>query len=190
MTKTIAFAFASVLLIAGLGFSGGDLVDKAAPDFTLKDVYGKEYKLSDYRGKVVVLEWANKDCPIWRDKLDELNDTYKKFVDKGVIWLNIDSSHYAKAEDNRVYAVKNDVTKPMLADPDGKVGKTYSARTTPHMFIVDKDGKVVYDGAIDNRGEGDEHVNYVAKALDALLAGKKIETPKTNPYGCSVKYKK
>lgn len=188
--KLFVLVSASALLTASLGFSGDDPVGAAAPDFALKDVYGKEYKLSDFRGRVVVLEWANKDCPVWHKLLKELNDTYKQYVDKDVVWLNIDSTHYAKADDNRVYAVKNDVTKPMLSDADGKVGKAYDARTTPHMFIVDKAGKIVYDGAIDNKAQGDEHVNYVAKALDELLAGKPIEIPRTNPYGCSVKYKR
>ena len=189
VTKAITLACASALLAASLGFGGNDMVGEQAPDFALKDVYDKEYKLSDFRGQVVVLEWANKDCPVWRKSLAELNETYKRYVDKGVIWLNIDSTHYTKAEDNRVYAVQHDVTKPILSDADGKVGKAFGARTTPHMFIIDKAGKIVYDGAIDNQTSGDEHVNYVAKALDELLSGKPISTSRTNPYGCSVKYK-
>lgn len=182
-----------VVLVAGSAawsFVGDDQVGKTAPDFALKDVRGKKYKLSDFSGRIVVLEWANKDCPVWVKALDRLNGTYKQYVDQDIVWLNVDSTNYMNPEDVHKYMVKNDVTKIWLDDRDGKTGKAYGARTTPHMFIVGKDGKVAYDGAIDNQKNGDENVNYVAAALDELIAGKAVSTPRTNPYGCSVKYKK
>lgn len=180
----------TVIALAGLALGAKSMAGKKAPGFTLKDLHGKSYSLKDYKGKIVVLEWANKDCPVWRGRLKALNDTYKKYVDKGVVWLNIDSTHNAKTEPSHVFMVKNDVTKPVLSDPDGKVGRAYDARTTPHMFIIDKTGNIAYDGAADNQGKGTDFVDYVAQALDELTAGKSVSTPATNPYGCSVKYKK
>jgi len=179
-------------------------IGKPAPDFALKDIYGKLYKLSEFKGKVVVLEWINQDCPIWRGKAAQLNETYKKLLApksrpgvpvkklrSDVVWLCIDSTHYMTGERNRAFFVLNGIAKPVLMDPDGKVGKAYDARTTPHMFVIDKNGILVYDGACDNarsRKKGAELVDYVAQAVEAVLAGKPVPTPKTNPYGCSVKY--
>ena len=188
--RVVCLAAVFVLVVGGVGWAAKDLVGKTAPEFTLKDLNGKSFSLKDYRGKIVVLEWANKDCPIWRNVLQTLNDTYKEHADKDVVWLNIDSTHNMDLEDHRVFMIKNDVTKPVLDDRSGKVGKAYGARTTPHMFIINKEGRVVYDGAIDNKAKGDEHVNFVAKALKELKSGKTISKPSTNPYGCSVKYKK
>ncbi len=162
---------------------------KPAPGFALKDVYGKEFKLSDFKGKIVVLEWINKGCPISRGCHDEkkkiMQKTYKKYAGKGVIWLAIDTTFNAKPEENRVYAAEKGLAYPILHDPDGKVGHAYAARTTPHMFVVDKAGKLAYDGAIDDEGK----TNYVASALDDVLAGRPVAKSKTEPYGCSVKYR-
>lgn len=164
---------------------------KKAPDFTLKDLDGKTHALKDYKGKWVVLEWANKDCPVWRARLKELKSTAAKFKEnKDVVWLLIDSTYAMVEEDNKKYMKENEVTRPVLVDRDGKVGKAYDARTTPHMFIIDKEGNIAYDGAIDNQKKDKEFVNYVSKAMDERLAGKPVSTPKTNPYGCSVKYKR
>jgi len=162
---------------------------KKAYEFTLPDLHGKNFSLKDCQGRIVVLEWVNKGCPVWAGKVGLLNKTYKDYVDKGVVWLGIDSTHHVKAEDNLIYMVRNDVTKPILLDPDGKVGKAYDARTTPHMFIVDKEGKIAYDGDINENRRGDGGKNFVAQALDELLAGKPVSEPKTNPNGCTVKYK-
>lgn len=162
-----------------------------APDFTLKDLDGKSHALKDYKGKFVVIEWANKDCPVWRARLKELKSTAAKYKDnKDVVWLLIDSTYAMVEEANKNYMKENEVTRPVLVDRDGKVGKAYDARTTPHMFIIDKEGNIAYDGAIDNQKKDKEFVNYVSKAMDELLAGKPVSTAKTNPYGCSVKYKR
>jgi len=157
-----------------------------APDFALKDVYGKEFKLSAFKDKIVVLEWINKGCPISRGCHDKgvMQNTYKKYAGKGVIWLAIDTTSGAKPEENRVYAAEQGLAYPVLHDPDGKVGRAYDARTTPHMFVIDQAQKLVYDGAIDDQ----DKTNYVAAALDHVLADKPVEKPRTEPYGCTVKY--
>jgi peroxiredoxin len=163
-------------------------VGEKAPDFELKDVYGKSFKLSEFRDKIVVLEWVNKDCPISRGahKKGIMQETYKKFAEKDVVWIGIDTTAGRKPEDNRVYAAEMKLAYPILHDEKGKVGRMYNAKTTPHMYVIDKDGTLVYDGAIDDRGE----TNYVEEALKALLKEKDIAKPKTEPYGCSVKYPK
>lgn len=163
----------------------------AAPDFSLKDLHGKTHALKDMKGKIVVLEWSNKDCPIWRAKMDELASACKATAKmKDVVWLQIDSTYAMKVDDVRSFMDKHEIKRPLLLDQNGKVGHAYDARTTPHMFIIDTHGHIAYDGAIDNKKAGKEHVNYVTKALHELLAGKPVTEPKTNPYGCSVKYKK
>lgn len=159
-------------------------IGEKAPDFALKDAFGKEHKLSDYRGKIVVLEWINQQCPVSKGKHTKqtMQESYKKHADQ-VVWLAIDT----KANDpekNRVYAAKMGIAYPILHDTDGKVGRAYNARTTPHMFVIDKEGKLVYDGAIDDKGE----TNYVDNAIHDLLEGKTVSKPKTEPYGCGVKY--
>jgi len=159
---------------------------KPAPEFALKDVYGKEFKLSDFKERVIVLEWINKGCPVSKGAHEKkvMQDTYKKYAGKGVVWLAIDTTVGTKPEDNRVYAAEMSLAYPILHDVEGKVGRAYGAKTTPHMFVIDKAGKLAYTGAIDDR----EKTNYVAAALDALLAGKPVAKAKTEPYGCSVKY--
>jgi peroxiredoxin len=160
---------------------------KKAPDFALKDTYGKTFTLKEFKDKIVVLEWVNHKCPFVVKHHDKgtMQDLYKKYAEKGVIWLGIDSSHFAESEPNRVYSAQKELNYPVLQDADGKTGKAYGATNTPHMFIIHKDGTLVYDGAIDDRGEK----NYVEMALDELLAGKEVSTPHTDPYGCTVKYK-
>ena len=157
-----------------------------APDFVLKDAYGKEFKLSEFKDKVVVLEWLNQDCPVSRGTHQKkiMQDTYKKYADKGVIWLGVCSTAGEKPDRDRVYAAAQGLAYPILHDVDGKVGHAYQAKTTPHMFVIDKTGKLAYTGAIDDRKDK----NYVATAVDELLEGKPVSTPKTEPYGCGVKY--
>ena len=190
--KRITLLFVVAALVAPASLWAKDLVGKPAPEFTAKDLNGKEHSLKTYRGKIVVLEWSNKDCPVWRSVLDKLNQTWADQVKSSadVVWLAVDSTHNMKPEDAKAFMEKEKVERPVLDDRDGTVGKAFDARTTPHMFILDKDGKVVYDGALDNKGKGDDYVNYVAKALDELKAGKPVSEPQTNPYGCNVKYKK
>ncbi len=190
----LAAAIALGASVAWIGFSPAQtiaIVKKAeigapAPDFTLPDAYGKKYSLAEFAGKIVVLEWINQKCPISHGKHTDhtMQNTYKKYAKKGVVWLAIDSSHYCAQESNRVYAAEQMLSYPILHDPKGTAGRLYAAQTTPHMFVVDKNGALVYDGAIDDQKTS----NYVAEALDALLAGKPVEESKAKPYGCSVKY--
>jgi peroxiredoxin len=170
---------------------------QTAPDFTLKDVTGKAVQLSTLKGKTVVLEWTNYDCPFVKQHYDTefktMSKLAAKYADQGVVWLTINSTHYATVETNKAWAEKHQLIQAVLVDSDGKVGKLYQAKTTPHMFVIDKEGKIAYEGAIDNapmgkKPEGQDLVNYVDKALTELLLGKKVEIAKTKPYGCSVKY--
>jgi peroxiredoxin len=161
-------------------------IGKSAPDFGLKDTFGKSFTLSEFKGKTVVLEWINQDCPISAGKHKDktMQNVYKKYAPKGVVWLAIDTTHYQKPEKNRIYAAQMNLAYPILHDPDGKVGRAYGATKTPHMYVIDKTGKLVYVGAIDDQGE----TNYVAAALESILAGKAVAKAKTDSYGCSVKY--
>ncbi|MBM4051869.1 MAG: redoxin domain-containing protein [Planctomycetes bacterium] len=165
-------------------------VGEAAPDFTLKGADGKEYKLADYKGKVVVLEWINPGCPVCRKVCEEgkVGSMMKscKEMDADVVFLFINSTA-ATANDPKSsadYLAKNKIEAPALIDGDGKVGHAYGAKTTPHCFVIAKDGKLAYDGAIDNEGSK----NYVVEAVKALKEGKAPEPSTTKPYGCGVKY--
>ena len=168
-----------------------------APDFSLKNYDGKEFKLLDFKGKIVVLEWINPECPFVRyhyEKKSTIKELAKKYKEKKIVWLAINSTNFHKTEDNKKFADKNKITHPILDDHSGKVGRAYHATNTPHMFIINADGKIVYNGAIDNAPLGRvpkdaEYVNYVNKALEELTSGKTVSLAKTKPYGCSVKYK-
>jgi len=163
-----------------------------APAFTLEDVDGKKVNLSDFADKIVVLEWMNPDCPIWarHHKAGTFRTLAEKYKDQGVVWLAINSTHYADKEKNKKFAETEKVPYPILDDHAGTVGKAYGAKTTPHMFVIDKQGRLAYEGAIDDDPAGREEkpLNYVDQALTELLAGKAVSVPKTEPYGCSVKY--
>jgi peroxiredoxin len=178
-------------VIAGDGVSVGD----RAPDFTLTDTAGNEVSLSDFEGRVMVLEWLNPDCPFVQRhyKAGTMKKLASTYGDKGVVWLTINSTNYMDAAANAKFKVSNDLPYPILVDQTGDVGRLYGAVTTPHMFIIDDSGTLVYNGAIDDdpRGsKGEGSMNYVAAALDEVLAGKAVTTAETKPYGCSVKYKK
>ncbi len=169
------------------------VVGKPAPDFTLVDEGGKKHSLAQYKGKLVVLEWTNPTCPfVVRHYKAE---TMKKLAAKlgvEVVWLAVNSTHFNKPEDSQKWAKANGLAYPTLQDPAGTVGKLYGARTTPHMFVVDAKGVLRYAGAIDNDTMGREAAptNYVEGAAGALKAGKDPSPASTEPYGCSVKYKK
>ena len=164
-----------------------------APDFTLTDQKGNTVKLSDLKGKVVVLEWTYPNCPFVQRhyKAGTMARLAKTYAEKGVVWLAINSTYNMNREDDAAWAEKQKIAYPVLGDHDGKVGKAYGAKTTPHMFVIDAKGNIVYRGAIDgNRSLENKEgaVNYVALALDAVLAGKPVAIPETKSYGCSVKY--
>ncbi len=192
---TLAVAALSAGAVAGPGHDhshGGAHVGHAAPDFELIDHNGNVHELSDYRGKTVVLEWTNPQCPfvVRHYEADTMTDMAREHDD--VVWLSIDSSHFVTAESASKWAKKEDIPYPILLDASGEVGRMYNARTTPHMFVIDPEGTLVYDGAIDDdpRGKSDAPTNYVAAALKASMNGKTVETATSKPYGCSVKYAK
>jgi len=172
--------------------AGGVAIGKPAPDFKLKDTAGKDVSLADYKGKIVVLEWANAGCPVC--KRHATGGTAAKvvgnFKDKGEVWLNIDSTKDAKADDCKKFAADNKLGT-YLMDPTGATGKAYGAKTTPHCFVIDTKGNLAYMGAIDDDNDGkkgDKAVNYVKDAIDAILKGSAVAKATTEPYGCSVKY--
>ncbi|HWB81469.1 MAG TPA: thioredoxin family protein [Nannocystaceae bacterium] len=175
-------------------------VGKAAPEFELTDADGKAHKLSDHKGKLVVLEWFNPGCPFVKYAHGEgpLKDMAAQEVEKGVVWLAINSGAPGKqgagADNSREGAKTFGMSHPILVDESGAVGKIYGATKTPHVFLVDTEGVLVYAGAIDNApiGEvdgGGAYVNYLASALADVRAGKPVATASTPSYGCSVKYK-
>jgi peroxiredoxin len=193
-------------IVASVGFAvgaqGEPAMGQSAKYFEARGSDGKEYRFSDYAGKFVVLQWYNKDCPFIHKHYDsgnmqKLQDAYAK---KGVIWFEVASSAPrqqgyttpAEAQENR--AKVGSKAFATLLDPEGKIGRLYGAKTTPHMFIIDPQGILIYHGAIDDRNSADPAdiagaKNYVAAALDEALAGKPVTVSSTHPYGCSVKYK-
>lgn len=178
-------------------------VGSSAPDFTLKDLDGKEVTLASLKGKTVVLEWFNPECPFVQRSHTKgsLITTAKRHAGAGVVWLAINSGAEGRQGHgttvNAEAKTKFNLDYPILLDADGSVGKAYGATNTPHMFIINDAGVLVYRGAIDNSPDGEggspkdgKLVNYVDDALAALKAGKAIATPETEAYGCSVKYAK
>jgi hypothetical protein len=198
--KTIAKTFAiAAAFLAALALRAAPEIGKPAPDFTLTDINGKTHKLSDYKGKTVVLEWVNPECPIAASHYAAKNmqGTQQVAADQGAVWLSINSASYRGAQGNydekqaAAWQKKNGaVTTAYLRDQNGKVGRLYDAKTTPHMYIITADGNLAYQGAIDS-GNGSNiasSTNYVKAALAAIKAGKPIEKTATRPYGCAVKY--
>lgn len=174
---------------------------KPAPDFKLTDINGTEHSLSDFKGKTVVLEWTNYDCPFVKKHYGSGNmqALQKKYTDQGVVWLSICSSAPGKQGNftNEEWLKRSKAAQvkstAILLDAEGKTGKLYGAKTTPHLFVVDTAGNIAYQGAIDDQRSWDPKTikgakNYVAAALDALLKGKPVAEKESQPYGCSVKY--
>jgi len=172
-------------------------IGKPAPEFTLKDAAGNTYRLSDYKGRIVVLQWVNPDCPVCRrvSKTGVVGNmaAQLKQMDPNVAHLAINSTHYMEPGDGAKYYSSHKIDAPVLSDKDGTVGRMYGAKTTPHLFVIDKKGVLRYSGAIDDdRGGsmGNGATNYVANAVRQLLAGEAVSPDMTRPYGCSVKYAK
>jgi len=176
-------------------------VGKPAPEFMANDVDGNHVMLSSLKGKTVVLEWTNPDCPFVHKHYDSGNmqKVQKQATADGVVWVAIDSSakgkegNYPAPELKKIYTDKKSNFSHLLIDEAGEIGKLYGAKTTPHMFVINKDGILSYAGAIDDKsGTDKEEVktakNYVLEALAELKAGKPVTTSITNPYGCGVKY--
>lgn len=168
-------------------------IGKPAPEFELPDETGTNHKLSDLKGQIVVLEWTNPECPVVQRVYDaEMMQAAIKEVGADIKWLAVDSSNFVKPEDHLKWKKENKADWPHLQDPSGAVGKAYGAKTTPHMYVIDKDGTLRYSGAIDNDPHGKmdakERKNYVIEAVGALNEGKEVADAQTKPYGCSVKY--
>jgi peroxiredoxin len=181
--------------LAGAAAAGsGATIGAAAPNFTLTDTAGSEVSLSDFAGQIVVLEWVNPDCPFVQRhyKAGTMKNLATTYNGQGVVWLTINSTNYMDAAANAAFKTANGLPYPILIDQSGEVGHLYGAATTPHMYVIDGNGTLVYVGAIDDdpRGSSDDPTNYVAAALDEVLAGEAVATAETKPYGCSVKYKK
>lgn len=189
------------LLLMGAGLAHGAVENgAAAPDFSLPTATGEVVTLSEHAGKVVVLEWVNPGCPFVKKfySVGAMQRFQAEAAAKGVVWLAINSTNpahgdYMDQAESAAWAAENGVNAPWLLDEDGAVGKAYGARTTPHIYIIDAAGKVVYQGAIDSIRDAkpssiDEATNYVMEGLTAVLAGGSPEPAQTRPYGCSVKY--
>lgn len=199
MYKTFAIIF--LVLFCVTTFAQTARLNEQAPDFNLKDSNGKEHSLSDFNGKVVVLEWINFDCPFVQKHYNSKNmqSLQLKYSKNDVVWLSVCSStegkqgNFSNDEINKRIKNHNAKMSAYLIDSDGKVGKMYGAKTTPHMYIIDKEGKLVYAGGIDDKASTDtddieDAKNYVSTVLDELLAGKNVIIQSSKPYGCSVKY--
>ena len=176
-------------------------VGQPAPDFSAPDLQGKPVKLSDHRGKYVVLEWTNPECPYVRRHYNSGNmpSLQKELGAKDVVWLTVNSTSQSSSEFKtpqemaKWMSEKGAAPKATLIDKDSKVGKLYSARTTPHMYVVDPQGKLIYAGAIDDQrwasaAETKNAKNHVRAALGEAMAGKPVSVSATSPYGCTVKY--
>jgi peroxiredoxin len=192
-SAALVFAFALSAYAARVG--------SPAPAFTGTDTHGHTHRLSNYHGKFVVLEWTNKDCPYTRKQYDSGNmqALQRRWTSKGVVWLTILSSapghqgYMTAAQENAWIAKIHAAPTAAILDPSGAIGHAYEAKTTPHMFIIDPSGKLIYNGAIDDHPTTDvsdvpKSKNYVSAALTEAMAGQPVAISYTRPYGCSVKY--
>jgi hypothetical protein len=198
-------AGAIAVLAGGIGVGetavASPRVGEPAPAFTGTDSHGNTRSLSDFRGETVVLEWTNRDCPYVRKHYDtgNMQALQKKAAADGIVWLSVISSapgkqgHATPELANSVAAEQGAGPTAIILDPEGTIGRAYDARTTPHMYVIDGEGTLVYMGGIDDRPtasradvEGAE--NYVLAALADVAAGRPVQTPTSRPYGCSVKY--
>lgn len=215
MKKKIKIALVAVALVAAPALaatlwsasqsSGPALVDlpvgRPAPDFRLTDANGRVIRLSDFRGKTVVLEWSNPECPSVRKHYESGNmqSTQAAAAASGAVWLTINSSaegnqgHMTPDQARAFTAGQQSRRTAYLLDPEGTVGRSYGARTTPHMYVINSSGTLVYNGGIDDRPSQDAADipgarNHVLAALRELSAGRPVSVPTSRPYGCSVKY--
>src|SRR3954451_24950360 len=201
MKTKLLTALLTVAASSALFAADSPAVGTNAPDFSLTDSKGKTQSVSQYKGKYVVLEWFNPECPFVKKHYGSGNmqKLQAEFTGKGVVWLSIDSSApglegYLTAEQaNAKITEWKTKQSALVLDPDGKAGRSYGAKNTPHMFVINPDGKIVYEGAIDSKATANPSdiptaTNYVKVALDESLSGKAVSNPNTKPYGCSVKY--
>ena len=202
----VAIASRRFLLLAALAglaapAAAAPVIGQPAPAFQALDAEGRTRSLAEFKGKTVVLEWTNEGCPYVKKHYSSgaMQSLQKKAVADGVVWLTVNSSapgkqgHRGPAEAKTWKASMNAGSTALLLDPQGRVGRAYDARTTPHMYVVDKSGRLVYMGGIDDKASADPSSlkgakNYVAAALADIKAGRKVAQAVTRPYGCSVKY--
>jgi len=177
-------------------------VGSAAPEFSAPDTNGKTQSLSEYKGKYVVLEWFNPECPFVKKHYGggNMQKLQKEFTDKGVVWLTVDSNapgtegNITADQAKKIMESWKTHQTALLLDPESNIAKLYGAKNTPNMVIISPEGKIVYEGAIDSKATPNpadipSSTNYVKNALDESLAGKPVSNAQTKPYGCSVKYK-
>jgi len=193
MIRFVALLSLLGLVTAAHASTSGLEVGQAVPDFSVADEAGAQHALSTYRGKVVVLEWTNPECPYVarhyaRDTMEKLARSYGG---RGVVWLAVNSTHSNTPADTKRWKAQEGFEYATLQDASGELGKRFGARTTPHMFIIDGQGVLRYKGAIDDdpRGRKDPARNFVDTGLSAVLGGGAPEPGTTQPYGCSVKYR-
>jgi peroxiredoxin len=197
MKSPVSVLGAAAALVLGAALAHASVsVGQPAPDFQVKDINGKSQSLSAYRGKFVVLEWVNPECPFVKKHYDSSNmqATQKAAEAKGAVWLSVSTGSGGDASELASW-VKEKGAAPTatLLDTDGKLGKAYGARTTPHLYVINPEGKLVYAGAIDNKPTANKAdikgaTNYVTAALTEAMAGKPVTKASSEPYGCSVKY--
>jgi len=198
MLRTFVIAF---LLVAAQTATGASVVGQSAPDFNLTDTKGNSVQLSDFKGRYVVLEWTNPNCPFVRNHYNSKNmqGLQQRWGERDVVWLSIDSTNrqnwdYVKPIRLAAWMqTQGAAQKAVLVDPDTGVARSYQAKTTPHMFVIDPQGTIVYAGAIDDRPSTRPEDplaarNYVQAALSQATDGKPVTTPSSVPYGCSIKY--
>jgi peroxiredoxin len=198
--KRIGTLTAAIVLLAATAALAAR-VGQSAPDFVATDSNGQSHHLADYRGKYVVLEWHNNGCPYTQKHYQSGNmeNLQREWTARGVIWFTVISSapgeqgYVTAAQENEYMREMHAAPTAALLDPDGQLGHLYDAKTTPHMFVINPEGVLIYDGAIDDRPTPDPPdiagaTNYVSQALSEAMAGKPVSVAATRPYGCSVKY--
>lgn len=204
MPRYLAYTLAALVLLMMAALPAHAIeVGKPAPDFTAKDIKGNEFKLSDHKGELVVLEWTNDQCPFVKKHYESKNmqKAQEAANAKGVYWVTIVSSapglqgHLTPEKAQEIIDSTGATPDAKILDESGELGHLYNATTTPNMFVIDKEGTLAYAGAIDDNSSPDPKTiegakNYVLTALDELEAGKPVETAQTQPYGCGVKYAK
>lgn len=204
--RSVSLTRLALASLVAFGLSAGAAlaapkIGEAAPDFTLTDAEGKTHSLSDFRGRTVVLEWTNHDCPFVKKHYDgeNMQAQQREAGESDIVWLVLNSSapglqgHVSPEEAKAIAARWNKAHTAYLFDTDGTVGRAYDAKVTPHMYVVDAEGVLVYNGAIDSIRSADpadipEALQYVRTGLAEMAAGQPLSNPLTQPYGCSIKY--
>src|SRR6201982_3135575 len=202
MNRKILLAILTSLIGTAVFAADAPPVGTAAPDFSLTDAKGKTHSLSQYKGKYVVLEWFNPECPFVKKHYgsDNMQKLQQEYTGKGIVWLTIDSNapgtegNITPDQAQKIMASWKTKQTALLLDPESKVARSYGAKNTPNMVIINPEGKIIYEGAIDSKASPNpadipSSTNYVKVALDESMSGKPVSNANTRPYGCSVKYK-